>query len=293
MKICLNGQIVDGKDAVITVFDRGYLFGEGLFETLRSYDGKLPFFEKHLNRLEWSATFIGIPSPHPQSVKKAIHDTLSANKLKNARIKVVLSAVNRHTFRPAIPVKSMEVNMVVACEPFAPYSAADYRKGASLGFVHSIKNDSAPASNIKSLSWMTKMIARKEFMEKDFFDGILLDSRGYVTETTSANIFWVTDVGGVARLETSPLSLGLLPGVTREVVIEIAKGNGIDFMEEIVDSESLVKASEVMITASTLEIMPIKEIDSHRIGNGKPGKITRLVRELYRKRLTEEIGFGA
>ena len=125
MKIFLNGKIVDALEAKVSVFDRSYLFGEGLFETLRSYDGVLPFLDKHLARMEWSATFLGLPFPHPQEIKKWILDLLAENKLSNARIKIILSATNEG-IKPQLATSQTPVNLVILMEKFQPLAHSHY-----------------------------------------------------------------------------------------------------------------------------------------------------------------------
>lgn len=285
MKVYLNGQIVDEKDAKISVLDRGYLFGEGLFETLRAYGGYIPFLDKHLNRMEWSATFIDIPFPHPSEIKKGIIDTLKENKLKDARVKIILSAKNKSGFRPLIPTSEMDVHLVIGCESLNPFSDKDYEEGVNLTFIRSVKNDPPPVSDLKSVNWLIKMIGRREFSEKDCFDGILLNARGFVTETTTANIFWAEG----EKVFTPPTSIGLLPGVTRDVVIHLIKDQGFEFQERIVSGEKLTRASEIFITNSILEVMPVTEIDFVPINSGEPGKITKELQKLYKERIAGEI----
>lgn len=288
MKIYLNGKIVDASEAKISVFDRSYLFGEGLFETFRSYDGKLPFLDKHLARMEWSATFLGLPFPHPQEIKKAIADLMTENKLLDARVKIILSTVN-DGIKPQPVTPQTPVNLVILMEKSSPLPDANYQKGAALVTIHSAQNEPPPVSNIKTTSYACKMIARREFMERDVYDGILLSAGGFVTETTSANIFWVQN--GVVF--TPPLSVGLLGGITRQVIGEILKEQKIDFKEQSITPEELKNKSEVFITGSTIEVMPVTVIDEKKIGNGKPGLMTQRIRDFYRQRIKHEMGLQA
>ena len=284
MKIFLNGKIVDALEAKVSVFDRSYLFGEGLFETLRSYDGVLPFLDKHLARMEWSATFLGLPFPHPQEIKKWILDLLAENKLSNARIKIILSATNEG-IKPQLATSQTPVNLVILMEKFQPLADSDYEKGVALTIIHSTRNEAPPVSNIKTTSYACKMIARREFTERDYTDGILLDAGGFVTETTSANIFWVKN----KTISTAPLSVGLLDGITRQIIQEILKEQKVELKEQIITPEELKIMPEVFITGSTLEVMPVTKIDLQRIGNGKPGLMTQKLRSWYKKRIKDEI----
>ncbi len=284
MKIYLNGKLVDEAEAKISVFDRGYLFGEGLFETFRSYDGKLPFLDKHLERMEWSSTFLGIPFPHPAHLRKGVSDLLEANKIKNARIKILISALNKG-LRPSVLEEDNEINTVILCEPFLPWPDEKYEQGIDLTFIHSVKNDPPPASTVKAMNYLTKMIARREIAEKKTFDGILLTANGFVAETTSSNIFWVSG----KKIHTPPTSLGLLPGVTRQIVINLIKEEGMEFSEQAITEEDLEKVSEIFLTGSTLEIMPVTQLAGADVGNGKPGNITQKIMEVYKDFLEDEL----
>lgn len=291
MKIYLNGQIIEASDAFIPITDRSFLFGEGIFETFRTYDGKIPFLEKHLNRLEWSAAFVGLPCPHPQEIKEGIKKVLSENQLENARVKVVLSGLNPETAPGKISLAttlltdSSKINLLIFCGPVGAPTAKEYEKGVSLGIIHSVRNEPHPISTIKSTSRLTKMVAMKEIAEKNLFDGILLNSTGHVTETTTSNIFWVSG----EKIYTPPLTAGLLQGVTRDVVMEDLKKGGVDIREALITPTELILASEIFLTSSILEVMPVSEIDSQKIGSGKPGPVTKRVIKLYETRLEQEI----
>lgn len=284
MQIYLNGNIIDSTEAKVSVFDRGYLFGEGLFETFRSYDGGIPFLEKHINRMEWSATFIGLPFPHPGEIKEAVSDTLKANDLKNARIKMVLTGMNEGS-SPRLLTDQADINFVVIAEKFSPYSDQEYDEGVSLALIHSIKNDPVPTSTMKTVNYMTKLIAQKEYSEKSCFDGILFNALGYVTETAAANIYWVRD----NIVHTPPTNEGLLLGVTREIVTDILKEEMIEFKETLIQEKDLKKLNEIFITNSLIEIMPVTSIGEDSVGNGEPGKLTQKLTQLYQERLNEEI----
>lgn len=284
MKIYMNGKIVDESEAKISVFDRGYLFGEGLFETLRSYNGVIPFLKDHLDRMEWSSTFLGIPFPHPETIKRGINEILKTNNLSDARIKILLSTINKG-MRPSVNTDETEINLVILSEAFEPLEDDDYDNGVAVAVIHSIKNDPPPASNIKAMNYLTKIIARKEFEEKSAFDGILLNSLGYVTETASANIFWYDG----KKFHTPPVEAGLLPGITRNQVIKLIKDNGFLFSESLITEEELLKVREVFLTNSTIEVIPVTEINEEKIGDGVPGKMTEQVIAWYKEKLENEI----
>lgn len=277
MKIYLNGKILESKDAAISVFDRGYLFGEGLFETFRSYDGKVPFITKHLDRMEWSSTFIGIPFPHPEEIKKAVQEVLQANQLADARIKVVLTAQG-DSFKPAAPTDDMNVNLLVSAEILAELPQAYYKKGVGIIFVHSVMGEVSPITHIKSTSWGSKMVARREVEEKGAFEGVFINPKGFVTEGTVTNLFWVKE----GTLFTVPQNEGLLGGVTRGLVLELAKKNHIPFKELPTTPADLKKSDEIFLTNSLYEILPVTLIEEEEAGKGKVGPLTLQLIELYK-----------
>lgn len=283
MKIYLNGEIVDEKEAKISVFDRAYLFGEGLFETFRSYNGSLPFLDRHLKRMEWSAAFLGLPCPDPETIKKGIRDLLQINNLKDARIKILLSGINQE-MKPQLTTDHTTINLLIFVESFVPWPVKDYKTGVTLCMIRSVRNNPSPVSNMKTMNALPKIIARREFMERDCFDGILLNAEGFVTEATSANIFWVKN----ELLLTPHSNAGLLNGITRNVLLEIFKNEKIPFKETFAKAEELDHADEIFITGSTLEIMPVTQLGDKKTGNGKPGPVTCKIRELYQRCLERE-----
>lgn len=285
MKVSINGVIKEADEARVSVFNRGYLFGEGLFETLRATKGELPFLDKHLERLEWSATFLGIGLPHPQEIREAIRATLKANDLKDARVKLVLTTDNLGGFAPTLPTESMEPHLLVATEKLEGISDRSYEEGESLVTLHSVVNDPPPMVTMKNVSWLTKVMALKEVYEKDAYDGILLNTKGQVTETTKSNIFWVEE----ETLCTPPVNLGLLGGITRKIVMDLAREDGLIVTEKGVMHSHLKKASEIFITNSIIEILPITYLDGEPIGEGKPGIVTQDLIKAYQSRIEEEL----
>jgi len=284
MKIYLNGKIVEEAEAKISVFDRSYLHGEGLYETLRSSQGRIPFLAQHLGRMEWSATFIGIPFPHPTTIENAIHEVLKVNNLKDARIKILLSAVSRG-MKPQLPTEDSEINLTIMAEKFTSWPDSDYEEGVELCIIRTVKADMAPVANMKTTSMMNKMIARREIAERSVFDGILLDAAGHVSETTVANIFWVEK----QTVFTPPLSTGLLTGVTRQVVMQAVQKEGLVFREANVTVEELLKKEEVFITNALVDIMPVTVIQEQEVGSGEVGKVTRGLMESYQELVKKEI----
>lgn len=289
MKIYLQDQIVDESGAQVSIFNRGYLFGEGLFETFRSYKKSIPFLDRHLKRMEWEATYIGIPFPHPKQIGEAVYQTLAANGLEDARIKIILSSQNGNTMRPVAPTDQSVPHLVITCEPLNLPSVAEYARGYAVIVLHSVQADTPPFSSLKSISWLSKIMARREIDEKKSQDGILLNSHHHVCETTTANLFWVKN----NKLYTPEADLGLLKGVTRELVMELCNAHDISVTEGVITADNLKKADEIFMTNSLLEIMPVTKIDDVFIASKKPGPLTLKVLQLYRNRIHAELADSA
>lgn len=284
MKAWHKGKYLTDKEVVISPLNRGFLFGEGLFETVRSYGDKIPFLDKHLARMEWSSTYIGIPFIHPREISDAAAG-LVKGETKDQRVKIILTIENPSSTRPLLPDDEMPVDLLIISEPFEPLGKKDYEDGVDLITVRSVKNDPPPASNIKSLSWLTKMIARRELMEKSAYDGIMLAADGYVTETTTSNLFWVVK----GQVFTSPVAQGLLPGITRKIVMDLATDAGLKVSETLIRPEQLLEADEVFLTNSTHEVIPVSSIDEKSIGEGSAGKVTTRLAQAYKARIQDEI----
>lgn len=269
--IYLNGQILEEKAAKISVRDRSYLFGEGLFETFRSYDGKLPFIKKHLNRLEWSSTFLNISFPTGLDLEKTATDLLAKNNLKDARFKLVLS----RTEEPA------EQNIVVFCQP---YDANEIPTVYKLMVIKNLVNDAIPISTMKTTNYLVKIMARTQAREAGLDDGILLNSRGKVVETASANIFWVDKDG---KLWTTPTDQDCLTGVTRQILLDLFKENKITIGENTVTPEEISNMREVFVTNSAVGIKPVAAIDKRQISGGQIGSVTAMIMDLWNKNLKD------
>ena len=179
----------------------------------------------------------------------------------------------------------LTINLVIICDDYRAYAKMDYEKGVDLAMLHSIRSDVAPTSTIKSTSWISKMIARREFLERDVFDGILMDAHGFITECTMGNLFWVQS----EKIYTTPVSIGLLSGITRQLVIDLVKENGYEFKEKIIKPNELLKADEIFMTNSLVEVLPVCEIDGEAIGNGEVGAMTKILMQAYKDRIDEEI----
>lgn len=273
----LNGDIVPEAGAKISVLDRSYLYGEGLFESFRSYDGLVLFLAEHLKRLEWSATFLNIPFPAEVDFADVCDKLLKKNNLKDARFKIVLSQ--------AAPPKAMDEsaanvpNLVIFCAPLEP-GPLSYK----LKVIKNYINDALPLSAMKTTNYLVKVMARFEAKDAGFDDGVLLNTKGLVTEATTGNLFWVDDKGA---LNTVAEAHGLLRGVTKQELIKLIKDKNLTVRENQITPAELSSAREVFLTNSVVGIKPVTLIDARQISGGEAGSVTLMLKDLWEKKIKE------
>ncbi len=276
--IYINGELVPRGEARISPFDRGILYGYGLFETMRSYGGRVFSLDRHLTRLLHSADKIGLgASLDPAALRQAIHRTLEANKLIDARIRLTVTAGEGERGL-APPTSGMLTIMVVAEELVLPPPQA-YEDGIRAAVVSVRRNSQSPLSGIKSIGYLDNLLAHYEAVAAGADEAILLNEQGFVAECSTSNIFLVVE----GRLLTPSMESGILPGVTREEVIEMALNLGIAVEEEEIPLAQLLRANEAFLTNSIIEVMPIVEVDGKPIGTGKPGEVTKRLMAAYRE----------
>lgn len=260
----------------ISVFERGYLYGDGIFDTMRSYNGKIFRFEDHMERLKKNACALGIPASGSRELKGLILKALKKNRLKDAYIRVSLSR-GKAGLGPA-PVKGVEPSLTIIVRPSKVYPQHFYRKGVEI-LISSTRRmpPCALDGKIKSMNYLNSILAREEATRSKVFETILLSEEGYVTEGTCSNIFIVRD----GKVITSPSFLGTLEGITRKVVLEIAERLGIKIELTPFTNYDIYTAEECFLTSTGIEVMPVRMIDRRIIGKGLPGEITQLIREEF------------
>ncbi len=284
-KIFLNGSFVNLAQAKISVFDRGFLYGDGLFETMRSYWGEVFRLEDHLDRLFRSAKEIEISFSYTRKeLKNIIKRILKINNLSEAYIRLTLSRGVSET--GLISKSKSSATLVIVARKFKPLSPVEYRRGWRATVVGSRQNQASPVSRLKSLNFLNNILARKEAKAKGVDEGILLNTIGDVTEASTSNIFLVKK--GIVI--TPPEGSGLLPGITRRVVLELVTSLGLKVYKRRISLDELMGAEEAFLTNSLIEIMPLVEIDCRRIGKGKPGSLTQRIHKAYKTLVKSEIG---
>ncbi len=274
--ININGTITPHDEARISVLDRGFLYGDSVYEVVRTYGGKPFALEAHLQRLDHSARSLAISLPERDELIEALYATLAdaGNEDSYCRI-IVTRGSGPLTLDPTTAENPVLVILVKPYEPFADWM---YEKGVRLA-IPKVRRTSREALDpgIKSGNYLNSVIAFKEARELGFDDALLLDKQGRITESTSSNIF--TWLGG--KLVTAPLETGLLAGVTRGLVIKIARDNRIDCVEQQLTPEELFSADEVMMTSTIREVMPVIQVGDRNIGDGKPGPVAKRLKELF------------
>jgi branched-chain amino acid aminotransferase len=277
--VYINGLFTSLSNAQVSIQDRGFCYGDGLFETLRASNGKIFRLERHINRLFRSLSQIYIDLPMTRfELMTVILDTLTRNNHNEA---IVRLTVTRGDTQSNIQIDTdIPPTLVVNIRAFTPLSKTTYKKGIKIMlFQERACSMGALTSRLKSCNYLSNILIKKLSDEKGFMEGIVVDPDFGVTEGTTSNIFIVTQ--GV--LKTPPLSPFVLDGITREVVIEIAKEHKIPFLEEHINLEDLLKADEVFITNTGIEIVPVTQIDTKSIGNKKPGILTGFFHDEFLK----------
>ncbi len=278
LKIYINGQIVPQEDAKISVFDHGLLYGDGVFEGIRAYNGKIFTLDEHLDRIYDSATAISLKIPITKAeMAEAIKQTMKANNLTDSYIRLV---VTRGVGKLGLdPNKCATPQIIIIADTIELYSKALYERGLDIVTVTTIRNHfSALDPKIKSLNYLNNILAKIESIQAGAGEALMLNKDGYVAECAGDNIFIFKD----NILRTPPSSAGILVGITRNVVMKLATEMGVQVREELMTRYDLYIAEEYFLTGTAAEIIPVVKIDGRTIGTGKPGKITLDLLKRYR-----------
>jgi branched-chain amino acid aminotransferase len=277
MKVYLNGQLVDKEKAVVSVFDHGVLYGDGVFEGIRAYNGRVFKLREHLDRLFNSARAIMLQIPMTKkALEAAVLATLRANRLKDAYIRLVVTRGEGDLGLD--PRKCTKPSIFIITDKITLYPQELYEKGLSV-ITSSVRRNIAEALNpcIKSLNYLNNVLAKAEAARHDAPEAIMLNREGYVAECTGDNIFVLKE----NTLITPPTSAGALEGITRNIVMDIAK-NKLKLLvkEELFTPYHIYIGDEVFLTGTAAEVIPVTEVDGRMIGDGGPGKTTlRLIKE--------------
>jgi branched-chain amino acid aminotransferase len=281
-KVYINGTLYPKEEAKVSVFDHGLLYGDGVFEGIRCYNGNIFKLEEHIDRLYDSAEAISLQIQLGRDqLKDAIVSTLKANNLKDSYIRLV---VTRGVGKLGLdPFNCETPQLIIITDTIQLYPKELYEKGLDAIIVQTIRNHSKALNpTIKSMNYLNNILAKIECLRAGAAEGIMLNTDGYVAECTGDNIFIVKD----NEIFTPPVSAGILIGITRNVVIELAKEANITVKEEQLTEDDLYNADECFLTGTAAEIIPVANIDGRKIATGKPGKITLSLLKKYQKLTT-------
>ncbi len=280
----VNGRLFDREHAAISVFDHGFLYGEGVYETLRTYQGRPFLFERHMDRLRRSASMIALPIPlSDQEIAARFHEAVQAAGLgvdgHEAYIRLLVTrGVGELSYDPAgCPEPSVIVIVKEHVDP--PSDAVEH--GVAVALVGVVRNHPGTVNPlIKSNNLLNNALAMQEAYRRGAFEGVMRNYRGELAECTTSNLFIVR----AGEAITPPVDAGLLPGITREFIFEVGSDLGIPVREETLKDEDLFGADEAFLTSTTRELVPIVQVDHRTIGSGRPGAVTKRLLTAFRQR---------
>ena len=285
MKIFIDGKLCSERDAKISVFDHGLLYGDGVFEGIRAYNGRVFKLKEHIDRLFYSAKAIllEIPLTHAQMMKATV-DTIRANKLRDCYIRLIVTrgigtlGLNpRNCKRPSVIIIAGKIQV---------YPAELYARGMDIVTVPTVRNlHSAVNPAIKSLNYLNNILAKIEANNAGVEEAIMLNSEGFVSECTADNLFIIKN----GALFTPPNSAGALYGITRGTVMELAEQLGVKVSEPNLTRYDLFNADECFLTGTGAEVIAVTKIDGREIGSGKPGPITGRLLESFHRHVRGEM----
>ena len=279
--VYLDGSLMPLSQARISILDYGFLYGFGLFETMRAYGGQVFRLDSHLSRLTRSAEILGIPI-ESVVLKEAVMATIQANGISDARIRITIS-IGEGKMNPD-PATCKKPTILILAGHYQPYTEQVYRKGFSAVVSTIRRNSGSPLSRLKSANYLESMLAKQEARGAGVEEALCLNEKGLLAEASMSNIFLVTD----GMLRTPGLESGILAGITREVALELASRLGISTLEQDIRLDELFHAEEAFITNSLIELMPLTEVDGKPIGSGRPGPFTRKLMAGYKKLVLTE-----
>jgi branched-chain amino acid aminotransferase len=286
MRIYLNNRFVPEKQATVSVFDRGFLYGDGVFETLRAYEGRIFLLNEHLSRLRNSAKELGFSLPVSlKELRRLLYHSLDRNHLRNALVRI---SVSRGPGPIGLdPALCREPTLIIIPRVFNGYAAAAIRRGLKIAIV-SVRRISPDMLNpqIKSMNFLNNIMAKIQAKRVRADEGLMLSRDGCLSEGSISNIFLVKN----DRLYTPSAGVGILLGTTRQLVIALAQKRGIPVMETRLYPSDLYGADECFLTNTSMEVMPVSMADGRKVGTGKPGPVTRRLREIYGERVRNDCG---
>jgi len=279
LQVYINGKFFAKEDAKVSVYDHGLLYGDGIFEGIRCYSGKVFRMEEHLERLYQSARAIMLEIPiTPEKLAADVYETLKRNNFVDAYIRLV---VTRGAGSLGLdPFKTSDPQVIIITDKIALYPAEYYQKGLELITASTIRNHPAALSpRIKSLNYLNNIMAKMEGLQAGCVEALMLNHKGELAECTGDNIFLVRD----GRLLTPPIDAGILEGITRNAVIELAAQMGIACDQIPLTRHDVFIADECFLTGTAAEVIPVVKLDKRPIGSGSVGPMTQQLSAAFKK----------
>jgi branched-chain amino acid aminotransferase len=273
-KIWINGKLLPPEQATLSVYDHGLLYGDGVFEGIRIYSGRIFKLRTHLDRLYASAKSIRLPMPYAiDQLEQAVRDTVAANDRRDGYIRLCVTRGEGTLGLNPFVCKQPSIFIIV--DSIALYPPELYEQGMAVITSSVVRNHPAALSpRIKSMNYLNNILAKIEAIDAGVMEAVMLNHLGYVAECTGDNIFLVTHRDGRPTLLTPPLHAGILEGVTKGAVEQIAREQNINVLSGDLTKHDLYIADEMFLTGTAAELIPVTKIDGRIIGSGKPGAVT-------------------
>ena len=272
-KIFLNDKIIDINNANLSVTDSGFLYGAGLFETMRSYNGKVFSLNDHLDRLFASAAAMSIKIDHERKfISDAIYNLLDANNLTDARLRLTVSSGSM-----SLSQENKQATMLITATQLQPYPKEYYEKGVLVTLCPYRQNTNDPTCGHKTTSYFSRMLALQNAHQKRAAEALWFTTDNRLAEGCVSNVFLVKD----SKVYTPPLNTPVLAGIARKTICKLALRDSIELVEKNLNINDILVADEIFLTNVIMQVMPVVQVEQHLVGQGKVGEMTKLLLGKY------------